>query len=122
MKNGTEDSIQRDIMTQNKDSSKSPQSPGKTDNRTETTEILEIMEALSDNVTNAVLTCIAETGECSKKELVTLDAVVEETESDVTALKELGLIEVGEDTIALTEKGRKVLAYIKRWNSGEVIP
>ena len=108
-------------MTQNKDSSKSPQSPGKTESRTESIKILEIMEALSDNVTNAVLTCIAETGECSKKDLVTLDAVVEETESDVTALKELGLIDVGKDTVALTEKGRKVLEYIKKWNSEEVI-
>ena len=101
-------------MTENKGSSKSPQDSRKPP-ITEA-ELIDIMGALSDKVTSAVLTCIAETGECLKKDLETLDAVVEEGESDIAALKELGLIEVEKSTIALTEKGRKVLAYIEGWS------
>jgi predicted methyltransferase len=71
--------------------------------------VIEVFGVLSDAVTNAIFCRIAETGRCSREELVTLDAVVEEGESVVKELRENGLIEVGKDTVALTEKGRKVL-------------
>jgi predicted transcriptional regulator len=76
------------------------------------TGITAILGVLSDAVATAIMRCIAETGECSRKDLETLDAVVEEGESLIRGLRESGLIEVGEDTVALTEKGRKALAFI----------
>ena len=73
--------------------------------------VVEVFGVLSDAVANAIFCRIAEKGECKREELVKLDAVVEEGESVVRELRENGLIEVG-DTIALTEKGKKVLAFI----------
>ena len=66
---------------------------------------------LSDVVTNAIMRRIAETGGCSREELEILDAVVREGELLVRGLGEYGLIAVG-DTVALTEKGKKVFAFI----------
>jgi predicted methyltransferase len=74
--------------------------------------VTEIFDMLSDAVANAIIRRIAETGECSRKDLETLDAVEKEGESVIRELREYGLIEVEKDTIALTEKGRKVLAFI----------
>jgi predicted methyltransferase len=76
------------------------------------TRVEEIFNGLSDAVATAIMRCIAETEECSREDLETLDAVVKEGESLIRGLRESGLIEVGKDTVALTEKGRKVLAFI----------
>ena len=75
------------------------------------TEVIAVCGVLSDTVTIAILCRIAERGGCARKELETLDAVVKEGEPVVRELRENGLIEVG-DTITLTEKGKKVLAFI----------
>jgi hypothetical protein len=75
----------------------------------EENETEEILSALSDPVMYAIFTCVSETDTCEKKDLITMDAVIGETESLIAGLKDLGLIDVEKDTAALTEKGRKVL-------------
>ncbi len=84
--------------------------------RTKTKEVnsglTEVLSVLSDTVTRAIFRHVVETGGCSKEDLATLDAVVEEEESLVRGLKDLGLIDVEGDTFVATEKGRKVLACI----------
>ena len=54
---------------------------GDAESAKEENETGEIMHALSDPVMYATFTCISETGICEKKDLTTMDAVIEETES-----------------------------------------
>ena len=84
--------------------------------RTQTREVstkeAEVLSVLSDTVTRAIFRHVVKTGGCFKEDLATLDAVVEEEESLVRELKDLGLIDVEDNTFVATEKGRKVLACI----------
>ena len=68
---------------------------------------------LSDRVSAAILDCIVETGGCTREDIMRIDAVVEESEFLITELKHLGLIEIEQDAVIVTEKGKKLLEYFQ---------
>ena len=65
------------------------------------------LHILSDDVTLAILTHIVETGGCFLEDILEADAVKEEFNLLVETMEEYGLIEITDDTIQLTEKGKK---------------
>lgn len=75
--------------------------------------VTEILSVLSDGVLRSIMRRIDETDTCTREDLMTMDAVVEEGESLVRNLREYGLIEVEKDTVVITEKGRKFLAFVE---------
>lgn len=85
----------------------------KTQTKETSTWVTEVLYVLSDTVTNAIFRRIVESGGCLKEDLITMDAVIEESESVLTALKDGGFIEIDGEAIVATEKGRKALACIE---------
>lgn len=78
------------------------------------TKEAEVLSVLSDTVTRTIFRHVVETGGCFKEDLETLDAVIEEEETLVRELKDLGLIDVEDNTFVATEKGKKALACIDK--------
>ncbi len=76
-------------------------------------EVKEEVHPLVDDVSTALLNYLRETGGCSKEDLLKLDAVTKESASIVDKMLELGLLEKGDnDTVKITEKGKKILALL----------
>ncbi len=67
-----------------------------------------------DDVSRALLTHMEETGRSSEEDLLKVDAVTEESASFIDKMLEFGLLEKGDDdTVKITEKGKKILALLK---------
>jgi predicted methyltransferase len=67
----------------------------------------EFLQILSDDVTLAMLAHIVETGGCFLEDILDMDAVKEELEDVVETMEECQLLERIDDTVQLTEKGKK---------------
>ncbi len=78
-------------------------------------ESKEEMHPLLDDVSRALLTHLEETKKSSQEDLLTLDAVTEESASFISKMLEFGLLEKGDDdTVNITEKGKEVLSRLKK--------
>lgn len=73
---------------------------------------------LLDELSAAILKRVVETGGCAKEDLVNMDTVVIESQSLIMGLTQVGLIEIQEDTVVITEKGRKVLEWVTEEEEG----
>jgi predicted methyltransferase len=67
----------------------------------------EFLQILSDDVTLAMLAHIVKTGGCFLEDILDMDAVKEELEDVVETMEECQLLERIDDTVQLTEKGKK---------------
>ncbi len=75
-----------------------------------------------DDVSTALLTHLRETGGCSKEDLLKVDAVTKESASFIDKMLEFGLLEKGDDdTVKITEKGKKVLSRLKELKEVQTI-
>ncbi len=78
-------------------------------------ESKEEVHPLPDSVSRALLTHLRETGKSSKEDLFEVDAVTEESASFIDKMLEFGLLEKeDDDTVKITEKGKEVLASLKK--------
>ncbi len=78
-------------------------------------EFEEEVQPLLDCVSKAPLTYLKETGKSSEEDLLTLDAVTEESASFIDKMLKFGLLEKGDDdTVKITEKGKEILASLKK--------
>ncbi len=77
-------------------------------------EFEEEVQPLLDCISKALLTHMEETGKSSEEDLLTLDAVTEESASFIDKMLKFGLLEKGnDDTVKITEKGKEILALLK---------
>lgn len=68
----------------------------------------------NDEPSDASLKHVVEPGGCEKKDSMNMGAVVTEFQLLITGLTTIGLIKIQEDTVLITEKGRKVLECLKK--------
>ena len=90
--------------------------PGSDVNRVKMGDCLKsIKMQILDETSDAILKHILETSGRTKEDLANIDTVVIESQSLITRLAKAGLIEIQEDTVLISEKGRKALECFNKW-------
>ncbi|MGC1121738.1 MAG: winged helix-turn-helix domain-containing protein [Candidatus Methanofastidiosia archaeon] len=73
-----------------------------------------LKEKLIDGMTIGLLRRIVEAGRCTKEELYNSPEIAKESQKIIDNLEKNGLIEREQETVRITEKGRKVLRILNQ--------